>query len=350
MAQVLSGAVGGVNIELDASRSYFFGHSQGSNVGVPALATTGLAKAAILSGAGSYLTEGLLTKTSPVDAGHVLSLLVGEPISNGHPIMTLWQTFFDRMDPVNFDPLMIVRPPAGVVAKHVHMTWGLGDTFSREPTLNITARGMGLANAEPIVTPINGVPSVVRPVSGNVIDDQGLARTAACYQYQSDGTYDGHFVAQRNRGSDHQLVELPDLGGDGWDADGAVALAQTGKGAGTRSCSTRATTISSATRFSPPSGTITSAQRLDGSTNSRCIGRTVPMYWRRTSGTARPRSAMSRRMRRIRRTSASVSTKILKSSSSRSSGSAKSRIPSTRTTGRGSIRARSSVRRWRTKS
>ena len=112
--------------------------------------------------------------------------------------MTLWQTFFDRMDPVNFDPLMIVRPPAGVVAKHVHMTWGLGDTFSREPTLNITARGLGLANAEPIVTPINGVPSVVRPVSGNVIDDQGLARTAACYQYQSDGTYDGHFVAQRN--------------------------------------------------------------------------------------------------------------------------------------------------------
>ncbi len=128
----------------------------------------------------------------------MLSFLIGEPISNGHPIMTVWQTFFDRIDPVNFDPLMIRRPPAGVAAKHVHMTWGLDDTFSREPTLNITVRGMGLANALPVVTPINGVPSVVRPVSGNVLDDQGLARTAACYQYQSDGTYDAHFVAQRN--------------------------------------------------------------------------------------------------------------------------------------------------------
>ena len=32
---------------------------------------------------------------------------------------------------------------------------------------------------------------------------------------------------------------------------------------------------SRATRLSPPSGTIRSAQRLDGSTYSRCIGRTV---------------------------------------------------------------------------
>lgn len=45
-----------------------------------------------------------------------------------------------------------------------------------------------------------------------------------------------------------------------------------------RSCSMRAMTISSATRFCPPSGTMMSAHRLEGSTNSRCIGRTVWVY------------------------------------------------------------------------
>ena len=39
---------------------------------------------------------------------------------------------------------------------------------------------------------------------------------------------------------------------------------------------------------------MTSAQRLEGSTNSRCIGRTVARYWRITSSSVRPRSAMSR--------------------------------------------------------
>ena len=28
----------------------------------------------------------------------------------------LWQTFFDRVDPVNYDRLVVMKPPAGVAA------------------------------------------------------------------------------------------------------------------------------------------------------------------------------------------------------------------------------------------
>src|SRR5450830_1021602 len=78
-----------------------------------------------------------------------------------------------------------------------------------------------------------------------------------------------------------------------------------------QSCSSsrrRAKRKSSATMFSPPSGTMRSAYRLDGSTNSMCMGRTVDSYCLTTLSTVRPRSAMSRFRRRMNRMSASVST------------------------------------------
>jgi len=45
------------------------------------------------------------------------------------------------------------------------------------------------------------------------------------------------------------------------------------------------TSMSRATRFSAPRGIITSAQCLLGSTNSRCIGLTVFIYWLMTEST-----------------------------------------------------------------
>src|SRR6185437_13694267 len=51
-----------------------------------------------------------------------------------------------------------------------------------------------------------------------------------------------------------------------------------------------ATIISTARTLSVACGTIRSAWRLDGSTNSRCMGRTVVSYCSRISSTGRPRS------------------------------------------------------------
>ena len=76
------------------------------------------------------------------------------------------------------------------------------------------------------------------------------------------------------------------------------------------------------------------------------MGFTVVRYWFTTDSSERPRSSTSRRARRRMRTSASVSTKILMSSSSRSSLFWKMRMPSTMTTLVGLISTVSSVRLW----
>ena len=85
--------------------------------------------------------------------------------------------------------------------------------------------------------------------------------------------------------------------------------------------------MSSATSLRPPSRTMISAERLEGSTNCSCIGLTVARYWVTTESRLRPRSLTSREIRRSSRTSASVSTKILMSIISRSVLFWKIRIP-----------------------
>src|SRR5262249_16457485 len=91
-------------------------------------------------------------------------------------------------------------------------------------------------------------------------------------------------------------------------------------------------------------GTITSAYCRDSSTNSLCIGRTVVRYWSMIVSSERPRSLMSRYSRRRMRTSSGVSTKTLRSIRVRSRVSAKTRMPSTMTTGRGATHSVSPLR------
>ncbi len=183
-------------IDFDAGNVYFFGHSQGSNVGVPAAAVSSRPRGAIFSGAGAYLTYGILNKTSPVDSKAGLSFLLGEEVSAAHPVMTIWQTYFDRSDTVNFAPLVLERPPSGVTPKHVFQSWGMGDTFSPRPTLNTMARALGVPVAEPVFEAIDRVSQISRPVTLNKTTPDG-PRTAALFQYEPSG-YDGHFVATRN--------------------------------------------------------------------------------------------------------------------------------------------------------
>jgi predicted esterase len=184
------------DLDLDPSRAYVFGHSQGANVGIPALAVTGLTEAAVLSGAGAYLSEALLSKTSPVDSRRGLERLVGDELSTTHPVMVLWQTFFDPVDTLTFAPLLVNTPPDELPTKHVLMTWGPEDTFSPQPTLEIMARAAGLPVVEPAIDDLeSGL--VSRPVEGNLTGGDGEARTAACFQYATEG-YDGHFVATRS--------------------------------------------------------------------------------------------------------------------------------------------------------
>ncbi|HVV84034.1 MAG TPA: hypothetical protein VHE35_13255 [Kofleriaceae bacterium] len=197
VAQVPPFDVAGVGtIDLDPTRTYFFGHSQGSTVGLPAVALTNLAQGAVLSGAGSVLVEGLMRKTTPVASKAALELLLGEPVGGGHPVMVMWQTFYDGVDPINFAPLLVRRTPAGIASKHVLEVWGKGDTYSPESTMNNTAQAAGLYAADPILSNI-GLPGDSRPVTPERAGPDGQQRLTALFQYDGGAAFDGHFVATR---------------------------------------------------------------------------------------------------------------------------------------------------------
>jgi predicted esterase len=197
VAQVATFSVGAAGpVDLDPTRVYFFGHSQGANVGIAALAVSDFGSAAVLSGAGSVLVEGLLRKTSPVPAKKALETVVGEELGGGHPVMVLWQTLYDGVDPIVFAPMLVRRSPPGVASKHVLQTWGKGDTFSPETTLTSTGAAAGMVAADP-VQPGNALPVDARPITPARQGADGVQRIAAQFQYATDGTFDGHFVATR---------------------------------------------------------------------------------------------------------------------------------------------------------
>jgi hypothetical protein len=189
--------VGPVSVTFDAARTYYFGHSQGSNVGIVALAATDLAHSTVLSGAGGLLIEGLLSKTSPVNVSDALSFVVGERAVAGQPVMELLAEVVSRADPISYAPLVLRRPPPGVSSKHVLMTWGAGDTWSPTPQLAELAAAAGLPVAAPVLEDI-GTGTVARPVANNVSNPDGTSSTAAVVQYAPGVGHDGNEVALTN--------------------------------------------------------------------------------------------------------------------------------------------------------
>jgi hypothetical protein len=173
-----------------------FGHSQGATHASLALPFTDEARAAVLSGAGAGLGASLLNKTSPVSVSDGLTFLIGERLDNSHPMIVMWQNYFDRADPMNFNRHIIERPLGGRAPKHVFMSWGTGDTFSPEPTLFNNAHSLGVPPLMPVLRGDGLSAPVARPAREN-LEAAGQRVTAVVSQYAPSG-YDGHFVAQRN--------------------------------------------------------------------------------------------------------------------------------------------------------
>ena len=182
-------------IAFDATKTTYFGHSQGSASGALAVAVSDAAPAAIFSGHGSFLTHSLLDKTSPVNIAAGMTFLLAEPLDAEHPVLTLFQSFFDRSDPLSYNPLIIKRPPAKIASKHVWMSFGSSDTYTPQSTLEASVASLGLPRGAQL---LDGPPaSTARPVSLNVTGGDGAPRTAGVFGYVPDG-YDGHFVATKN--------------------------------------------------------------------------------------------------------------------------------------------------------
>ncbi len=184
-------------ITFNANEVVFFGHSQGATSGELALPFLDATPAAVLSGAGAHLTQSLLYKTSPLNSLAGIAALIQESPGNldsQHPVLGLWQNFFDRSDPLNANPSIIYSPLPGHAPHNILMTWGAFDTYTPEQTLNANAASLGI----PVCGPweVDGGPSstCALPDTANV-NVNGTRYTDAALEFANTRGEDGHFVA-----------------------------------------------------------------------------------------------------------------------------------------------------------
>lgn len=195
----------GQAVKFDASRIALFGHSQGATHTSLMTPYANDVAGVVLSGLGGDLSEGLISKQSPIDLSVALPVLLGDPeakpydvkscpacVGSNHPVYALLQAFFERVDPVNFGSGLTKLPEDGT-AKHVFMTYGLGDTYAPESTQRAYAISAGLPHVGEELSKLYKNGPVPAPQASNVkIGDFSV--TQGVSQYKPKSGEDGHFV------------------------------------------------------------------------------------------------------------------------------------------------------------
>ncbi len=189
----------GDEIRFDGEHVMFFGHSQGGLNGPLWLATPRGPEAAVLSGAGGWLTLSLVLKTEPVNIPGVVAGLLNVPraeLTPLHPAVTLAQTIADPSDTVHYARYIVNEPRMGGVPKHVFMTQGFIDRYTPPAAIAALAVSIGLPLVEPVIHPdtigpLTDWPRARAPFARNLA--MGGA-TGGWSQYNAVGRSDGHFV------------------------------------------------------------------------------------------------------------------------------------------------------------
>jgi hypothetical protein len=176
----------GAAIAFNPAAVAFFGRTQGSTSGELALPFTDAAGAAVLSGAGAFMTASLLDRRSPFDLSAGLAFAAGETLDPLHPVMTLLQSFFDRIDPLDTNPMTLNKPATGRASKHLFMTWGVGDSYTPSSTMQPNAVTLHIPAIRPLIEAADLL-LVSRPVSLNIAAGDGKMRTGVLAQYMPAG-------------------------------------------------------------------------------------------------------------------------------------------------------------------
>jgi hypothetical protein len=192
----------GEAISFDPARITMYMHSQGATHASLMLPFEPSVSAIVLSGNGGDLTQSLLNKTEPVDIAGVLPFALLDISADGtlptgtfHPALALFQAYFDQVDPVNFGRRLVAEPIEGAPGRHVFMTYGLGDSFSPEPTLKAYSLAARLRLVRPLLGDSWGLAEEDPPVMGNITVEM-TPYTMGLRQYDPSGAgVDGHFVA-----------------------------------------------------------------------------------------------------------------------------------------------------------
>lgn len=188
----------GAALRFDPARLYYYGHSQGATHGALTLPWEPALSAAVLSGAGAGLIDSLVDKTSPYDVRGALRMALFDPdVNDLHPALTVFQTWLEAADPINYGRRIISDPDEAVGPHHVLMTYGVGDSYSPRSTLIGMASVLGLATAGPAIDDVGGFAALEPPVSANR-NIRGTLVTAVLSQHDPGGGYDGHFVSTRD--------------------------------------------------------------------------------------------------------------------------------------------------------
>jgi pimeloyl-ACP methyl ester carboxylesterase len=194
-------------IKLDKTRVVFYGHSQGANAGALGAAYEPSFKAVVLSGAGADLTQSLLSKKKPVNIAGALPLVVGEPVSGNHPLISVLQMYFERSDPKNFVHRISRQPMMGMMPKHLLHVFGTMDTYSPEPTQKALGELAGLQIAGPAVDAKTQLAPAMVPAKKNLPVVGGGTVTGVQIQYAPE-MYDGHFVSTRNAKARAAILQM----------------------------------------------------------------------------------------------------------------------------------------------
>lgn len=186
----------GRTIKFDATKVYFFGHSQGGLTGPGFVAFEPSLTGAVFSGTGGLLYLGLLYKTKPLDVSMLLAtFLRDDPVDEDNPTLHLAQMWLDRTDGANYAPMMVREPPPGNAPKNIFQTEGFTDTYTPNPSIEAFATALGgnliqLPDTKDILgLDLRGRDVKTAPFSGNVD-----GTTVALGQYKEFLHSDGHFV------------------------------------------------------------------------------------------------------------------------------------------------------------
>lgn len=188
---------GGAQIHLDASRMYFFGHSQGGLVAPLYLAIDDATHGGVISEGGGLIGYALTLKTEPISIPAIvtgalgLHTLDGEEFTLFHPVITLLQGWIEPSEPTNYAPFLFDHPRAGFAPKSIFMTEGGMDPYTPPPSIEALAVAMRIPQVDPISHRIAtedflGIPPAGPTVTGNVAG--GLA-TAGLLQFPNEGHF-----------------------------------------------------------------------------------------------------------------------------------------------------------------
>ncbi len=192
-------------IQFDPSRIALYAHSQGATHADLMVPFESGLSAVVFSGNSGDLTLSLLNKTSPTNIKALVpfALLDADgdgnlPAGDFHPMLALFQMYFDVADPVNYARLLAREVPEDVTLRHVMMTFGTGDTYTTEANQRAFAAAAGLPHVAPRVIELR-LGQADAGLTGNITQGD-LFYTFGLRSYDPQSGDDGHFVATRTEG------------------------------------------------------------------------------------------------------------------------------------------------------